>query len=100
MSELYPPWFRRLVTRIPFNRRLANQSVQRCAMTQRLAKTVFAFILVYLPLCAVAEAQTMSTQEAEAYLAELYRQATPGQRPESTKVLEWNSEVQVLAWRS
>jgi hypothetical protein len=61
----------------------------------------FAFILVYLPLCAVAEAQTMSTEEAEAYLAELHRWATLEKlRPENTEALEWNSKVRVLAWRS
>jgi hypothetical protein len=70
-------------------------------MTQGLAKAVFAFILTYLPLCAVAEAQAMSTEEAEAYLAELHRHAMlEKQRPDNTKVLEWNSKVQVLAWKS
>jgi hypothetical protein len=70
-------------------------------MTKERSAAVFAFILVYLPLCAVAEAQTMSTEEAEAYLAELHRQAMLAkQRPENTKVLEWNSKVQVLAWKS
>jgi hypothetical protein len=43
----------------------------------------------------------MSTEEAEAYLADLHRQAMlEKQRPENTKVLEWNCKVQVLAWKS
>ena len=60
------------------------------------AMAVVTFILVYLPLCAVAEAQTMSTEEVEAYLAELERWASLErlkQSAEKTKVLEWNNQL-------
>ena len=62
---------------------------------------VFAFILVYLALSATAEAQAMTAEEAEAYLAELHRKARlEKQRAEPTKVLEWNSKLEVLEWKS
>jgi hypothetical protein len=71
-------------------------------MTKGRSAAVFGFILVYVPLCciAVAEAQTLSTEEAEAYLAELHRRSMLTKQGPETKVLEWNSKVQVLAWKS
>jgi hypothetical protein len=59
---------------------------------------VFRLILIYVPLCIAvavqAQANTMSTEEAEAYLAELHRKAMlQKQRAEQTKVLGWSSEL-------